>query len=301
MSHIKTKWPWEIATLLLILLTMNCLIVEGGGFKTGFTSGVLDAFQVANYRFFDMYIAVSGGSITASYFLSQQYRECIKALKLIAKDEQFTQFTRTFGAEGYMDIDYLKMVAQKKVPLDLNAAMTAAKDAEVYFVATNRNNGKPAYLEPNKQNWLDILIASSTLPFVTKGIHKINGIDYFDGGWGDPLPAKWAYKQGAKHITVIRTTPTEHKSTQSMADYFGSIYYNSVPELSAAFAKSHELYNQGVEFLLNPPKGLVIEQIAPIKLLKSTTYTYTTKTIMSDYRYGLDKGLNYIAGKRALK
>ncbi len=279
---------------------MKCLIVEGGGFKTGFTSGVLDAFQVANYRDFDQCIAVSGGSITASYFLSQQYRECIKALKLIAKDEQFTKFTRTFGSEGYMDIDYLKMVAQKKVPLDLNAAMTALRKTEVYFVATNRNNGRPAYLTPTKKNWLDVLIASSTLPFVTKGIHKINGIDYFDGGWGDPLPAKWAYENGAKHITVIRTTPAQMKSTQSMADYIGSIYYNAVPELSEAFAKSHERYNNCVDFLLNPPKDLIIEQIAPIKLLKSTTYTYTNKTIMSDYRYGLDKGLNYIAGKSAL-
>ena len=279
---------------------MNCLIVEGGGFKTGFTSGVLDAFQVANYRPFDQYIGVSGGSITASYFLSKQYRQCINALKLLAKDEQFTRFTRTFGEEGYMNIDYLKNVAQQKVPLDLNRAMTAAKDAAIYFVATNRKTGKPAYLTPNKQNWLDILIASSTLPFVTKGIHKINGVDYFDGGWGDPLPAKWAYQQGARHITVIRTVPEKLKSTQSLADYFGSIYYNSNPELSEAFAKYHERYNAAVEFLLIPLTDLVIDQIAPIKELKSTTYTYTNKTIMSDYRYGLDKGLSYIASKRGV-
>jgi len=85
-----------------------------------------------------------------------------------------------------------------------------------------------------------------------------------------------------------------------MADYIGSIYYNAIPELSEAFAKSHERYNDGVEFLLNPPKDLIIEQIAPIKLLKSTTYTYTNKTIMSDYRYGLDKGLYYISKKNHL-
>ena len=277
---------------------MNCLIVEGGGFKTGFTSGVLDAFQVAGYSPFNMCLGVSGGSITASYFLSQQYRQCITAIKLLANDKLFTQFTRTFGEEGYMNIDYLKKVAEEKVPLDLNKAMTALKTAKVYFVATNRQTGQAEYLNPNKQNWLNILIASSTLPFVTKGKHNINGIEYFDGGWSDPLPAKWAYQQGAKNILVVRTAPAEQKTTQSLADYFGSYFYADNLHLRDAFANSHLRYNEAVEFILNPPKDLLIEQIAPIKTLKSTTYTYTKKTIMSDYRYGLDKGLHYVANKR---
>lgn len=277
---------------------MNCLIVEGGGFKTGFTAGVLDALQVAGSSDYEMCLGVSGGSIAASYFLSKQYRACVSAMKLLAKDEEFTQFTRTFGAEGYMDIDYLKKVAQKKVPLDLNTAMTTMKIVKVYFVATQLTNGQPAYLSPTKQNWLDLLIASSTLPFATKGRHTINDVEYFDGGWSDPLPAKWAYKQGAKRILVVRTAPKEYKTTQSLADYFGSIFYNNNPHLRNAFANCHILYNEAVEFLLAPPKDLIIEQIAPIKELKSTTYTYTNKTIMSDYRYGLDKGLAYVAKRR---
>jgi len=278
---------------------MNCLIVEGGGFKTGFTSGVLDALQVTGYRPFDMYVGVSGGSITASYFLSQQYRQCIRAIKLLASDKLFTQFTRTFGEEGYMNIDYLKQVAEEKVPLDLNKAMTALKTAKVYFVATNRVTGTPKYLSPTKQNWFNILVASSTLPFVTKGRHKINGTEYFDGGWSDPLPAKWAYEQGAKRILVVRTAPADQKTTQSLADYFGSYFYKDHLHLRNTFANCHICYNEAVEFILHPPKDLIIEQIAPIKMLKSTTYTYTNKTIMSDYRYGLDKGLYYVANQRS--
>lgn len=275
-----------------------CLIVEGGGFKTGFTSGVLDALHAADYRPFNKYIGISGGSIAVSYFLAKQYRQCVLAMKFLAKDEQFIQFTRTFGDEGYMDIDYLKKVAMKKIPLDLNAAYKVAKIFEVFFVATARDTGKPHYLKPNKKDWLDTLVASCTLPFVTKGKHALRGKEYFDGGWGDPLPAKWAYEQGAKKILVVRTVPEKQRTTQSMADYFGSIYYNSSPELKEAFANSHILYNECVEFMANPPKGLIIEQIAPLKELQSTTYTYTKKTIMSDYRYGLDKGLAYVCEKR---
>lgn len=279
-------------------MSKTCLIVEGGGFKTGFTAGLLDALLMSNYNNFDMVIGISGGAIAASYFLSNQYRQCVSAMKLLAKDEQFTKFTRTFGDPGYMDIDYLKSIANKKVPLDMEAAVAASLKSEVYFVATEHQTGSPHYLKPIKDNWIDILIASSTLPFVTKGIHKINNIKYFDGGWGDPLPVRWAYEQGATNILVLRTFPEKHRNTLSLADYFGSVYYKSIPELQDAFANYHTKYNRSVDFIMNPPKGLNIEQITPIKTLKSTTYTYSNKTIMSDYRYGLDKGLYFVAKKR---
>ena len=133
---------------------MNCLIIEGGGFKTGFTTGILDAFQISNYRPFDFYIGVSGGAIATSYFLSEQYRQCISAIKLLASDEQFTKFTRSFGDQGYMDIDYLRQVANQKVPLDLDMAFRSTQQAKVFFVATHRNTGVAHYLQPIPENWL---------------------------------------------------------------------------------------------------------------------------------------------------
>ena len=49
------------------------LILEGGGFKTSFTGGVLDAFRSVSFDPFQSYIGVSGGSIAISYFLSNKY------------------------------------------------------------------------------------------------------------------------------------------------------------------------------------------------------------------------------------
>ena len=36
------------------------LILEGGGFKTSFTAGVLDAFTMYGYDDYDVIVAVSG-------------------------------------------------------------------------------------------------------------------------------------------------------------------------------------------------------------------------------------------------
>jgi predicted patatin/cPLA2 family phospholipase len=275
----------------------SCLIVEGGGFKTGFTAGVLDAFMSAGYNPFQKYIGVSGGSVAVSYYLSEQYRLCISAIKLLALDEHFINFKRTLGKQGYMDIDFLAKVAEEKVPFDLEKAINKSEKFDINFVATNRENGHAEYLRPNQETWIDSVIASSTLPFVTKGKHNIKGVEYFDGGWSDPLPVKYAYEQGAREILVLRTWPKGQRSSQSWIDYFGSVYFKDSPHLKAVFSDCHKIYNEAVDFIENPPSDLIIEEIAPKNLLKSGTYSHSSKTIMNDYRYGLDKGLFYINEK----
>ncbi len=279
-------------------MQQNYLIVEGGGFKTAFTAGILDAFITNNFYPFNNYIGVSGGAVAVSYYLSRQYRYTVNAMKILAKDENFLNYKRTFGEQGYMDIDFLAKVAQNKVPFDIEKAVRLTREAKVYFVVTNREDGHPEYLRPILENWLDAVVASSTLPFVTKGLHRLDNKMYFDGGWSDALPVKWAYKNGAKKILVLRTRPATIKSTQSWSDYFGSIYHKASPHLRETFAHCHSRYNEAIDFMANPPSDLSIEQISPIKLLKSGTYSYTKRTIMRDYRYGLDKGLAYLNASR---
>lgn len=270
------------------------LIVEGGGFKTGFTAGMLDAFLSCRFNPFGTYIAVSGGTVALSYFLSDQYKVCIKAIKVLAKDKEFVKYRRTFGKEGFMDIDFLSKVASEKAPFNVEDAIKNSKKKKVHFVATDIKTGAPAYLEPKKKNWIDAVVASSTLPFVTKGRHKVDGRAYFDGGWSDSLPVKWAYKQGARKIVLLRTHPLGKRFKQNWPDYFGSIYHNPSSKLGKVFKNNAKRYNESLDFIKNPPDDLVIHQLAPKNVLKSTTYSYTNKTLMRDYRYGLDQGLTFV-------
>jgi len=275
----------------------DCLIIEGGGFKTSFTAGVLDAFISHNYFDFDKIIGVSGGSIAASYYLSGQYRYTINAMRILAKDPQFANYRRALTGKAYLDIDYLQNVASKKVSFDVEKALKNAKKMKPFFVATHREKGKPEYFTPCKKNWIQMVIASCTLPFATKGVHKIDDETYFDGGWSDPLPIKWAIKNGSKKILVLRTKPSGIKVKQDWADYFGSIYFKSTPRLAKTFESVWKTYNDSCEYLLNPTKGIEIDQIAPKKFLKSGTYSYSKNTLMLDYRYGLDRGCMHLVEK----
>lgn len=273
------------------------LIVEGGGFKSAFTTGVLDAFQMMGYRPFNRYLGISGGSIAVSYFLSGQYRVGLEALLHLAQDANFTAFSRTFSEQGFMDLDIISAVARERIIFDLLEAMRVSLRYPVNFVATDELTGRAAYLKPSRHNWLDAIIASSAIPFFTKGRHDFEGNTYIDGGCSDPLPAQWAYKQGARNILVLRTWPRDMRFTRTWADVAGSYYYRSDPVLRDIVDRGHLIYNEQADFLENPPADLLITQLAPEKLLTTGTYLNSLGTIMQDYGHGLDVGLQFVAAE----
>ena len=97
------------------------------------------------------------------------------------------------------------------------------------------------------------------------------------------------------NILLIRNNPHNIKLSQSWPDFLGSYYFRDNKALSKCFEKSHEKFNESIDFINNPPKDLKIEVISPKRLLKSGTYSYSPGTLKKDYRYGLEFGLNYLS------
>ena len=61
---------------------------------------------------------------------------------------------------------------------------------------------------------MDALVASSSLPMVTRGKVKFRGDWMFDG-YSDPLPLDKAIEMGGRHILVVRTRPMGDHASQS--------------------------------------------------------------------------------------
>lgn len=274
--------------------TKKALIIQGGGFRTGYTAGVLDVFLENNYVDFHVFGASSGGAIALSYFLSRQVRACFVAMCYMAQDPDFMSYYRMTSETGVMDVDQLRGVAASVVPFDGLTALQNIEGRKVGVVLTNIETGEAEHLHPSGENWLDAVIASCTLPFVTKGKHEVNGKLYMDGGWGDPLPVEWAVEQGATEILVIRTLPPALKLAQSWTDYFGAIYHRASDGLRKAFEESHLTYNNSIDFIERPPKGIKIEQIAPEIPLNAGTYSNNVNSITKDYFLGREMALAYL-------
>ncbi len=276
-------------------MSKKALVIQGGGFKTAFSSGVLDAFIAKNYNPFDIYVGVSGGANALTYFLNGEYKKCIQSIHVLLEDPKFINYKQLFTSGVFMNVDFFEEIAQEIVPLNMRAIFENHGNKSIGIVATNRNTGKPEYLTPTAENWVSCLIASCAIPFVTKAKHEIDGNEYMDGSWSDPLPVQWAGDQGATDILVIRTSFADLKEKQSLPNFLGEKYFKNHPGLTKIFSNQHVKFNESIDFILNPPSGIKIQQIAPEQKLKTGGYTNSKVALELDYRYGLEMGLDFLS------
>lgn len=274
-------------------MNQKALIIQGGGFRTAFSAGVLDAFISKKYNPFSVYAGVSGGAIAASYFIADQPQHCIDAIRFLSANKRYMDLSRLLSAKAIVDLHVFYDISNTYMPFDFNTAEKNLNGKRMAIVMTNRENGNPHYYHPTKETWQDAIIASCAFPFISKGKHPIHGTEYMDGAWSDPLPVEWAVKQGATDITIIRTSPAEERMEKSWLDFFGEIYYRKNPGLKSAFARNHEQFNRAVDFINHPPAGITIRQIAPEHNLKSGVYTNSKSLISEDHQTGFESGIRF--------
>ena len=271
------------------------LVIEGGGFKSVFSAGVLDAFMVNNFNPFDIYLGVSSGAMALSYYLAGQYKAYFSISNEVCVSEDFLSYKHALSEEGYMNLKYLTQHVIRTKPLDFIKVEKTITNKTFYIVATNTDDGEAVYLKPKKDNIYRCLRATSSLPFFTKGICRIDGLNLMDGAWSDPIPAKSAVNFGAKKIIVIRPHPLGYKFDG--LNYLGLIagyWWKNNPKKSELFFSEYANYNNAIDFLVKNNLEVDIVQINPDNVLKSTVLGTGQKDLLEDYHTGLAKGLDFI-------
>ena len=269
------------------------LILEGGGFKTSFTGGVLDAFRSSDYEPFNSFIGVSGGSIAISYFLSNKYGFFYQCMRMLCQDERFIKYRKAFS-DGLMNLDFFNEIAKNEFPFDFDTACDKLIDKDYFIVLTDSELGTTHYLQPTRDNWIDMTIAASTVPMLTKGKHKVNGVHYSDGGISDPIPIRWAVENGATDIVLIRTTHFGFKPGIFRPEYLVSKFLRASEKIIEDVENFQLNIKSSLDYIDTLPEHIKVDQIAPDVPLNTQIFTNSVKSIELDYRTGLECGLNYL-------
>lgn len=272
------------------------LVIEGGGFKSVFSAGVLDAFLINKFKPFDIYIGVSSGAMCLSYYVATQYKTYFSLSKEVATNEKFLSYRHALSEQGYMDLNFLSKYAKEHNPLDLQNIIESNENKQFYIVATNLENGKAVYLEPDKKNFYKCLQATSSLPFFTKGSCEINGVNFMDGAWSDGIPVKAAAEFGATKVIVIRPNPLGYKMAGlSYLGLLAGYWWKNNPEVRDNFFKEDNKYNEAVDFLAEKHESLEVLQICPDSFLKSRVVGTSVDDLTQDYHAGLEKGMDFLS------
>jgi predicted patatin/cPLA2 family phospholipase len=223
------------------------LVLEGGGMRGVFTSGVLDAFMKYEL-YFPYVVAVSAGACNGLSYMSRQMRRARFSNIDMLRKYGYLSLKHLVEQGSIFDPNVLyERFPSEIVPFDYRTY--AANPAVYEMVTTNCLTGFAEYLSEkhDARRITAIAKASSSLPYVAQ-ITKVDGVPMLDGGIVDSIPVIRATSQGHPFNVVVMTRNKGYRSTERDVN-IPSFIYKEYPRLRVALSHRVEVYNQQLEMV----------------------------------------------------
>ncbi|MCK8047356.1 patatin family protein [Shewanella sp. 1CM18E] len=281
----------------------TALIAEGGGQRGIFTAGILDAWLEQNFNPFSLLIGTSAGAQNLSSYITEQIGFAHRSITELSINPKFFSLSRPLKGQNTVDLDWYfdqvnSSTTKGKQPhiLDLDKGLEQLNKRQLLISTTNSSSYQANFYEPNRDNWLTLLKASSALPLLYKEGVKINDEFQVDGGLSAPLPVEEAYRRGARKIVVLRTLPKEYAANTPWVNRLKSwvCTTNQCPKALDFFVHHEHAYRDSLRFIQSPPKDLEIIQIFPEHNLNSKLIGSKKLALQTDYLLGKKAGQAFI-------
>ena len=223
------------------------LVLEGGGMRGVFTSGVLDAFM-KHELYFPYVVAVSAGACNGLSYMSRQPRRARYSNIDMLRKYDYISLKSLLTQGSIFDPNILyERFPNEIVPFDYE---TYRKNRATFeMVTTNCVTGRAEYLseKDDAKRMTAIVKASSSLPYVAQ-ITEVDGIPMLDGGIVDSIPVVRAIDKGYSPNVVVMTRNRGFRSSER--DFkIPRFVYKDYPRLRVALSRRVEVYNQQLELI----------------------------------------------------
>ena len=240
------------------------LVLEGGAFRTIFSSGICDSFLDAGVPLPDCTIGVSAGITYATSYLSRQSRRNLKVLTTYAHDRRYMGLGNYLlpGNRSYFGLKFsYETIPNELVPFDYDAFEAYPGIAEP--VVTNLNTGKAEYLPVPRRDARNLLLqATCAIPMMFP-IIELDGQPYLDGGCADAIPWRHAFEAGCDRVVVILTQPRDYCKEGDRTIRMIERHFRKYPDFVETMRTRSERYNTSREALFELEAQGKVLVIAP--------------------------------------
>lgn len=263
------------------------LVLEGGGMRTLFTAGVLDAFLDKDIKVNGI-VGVSAGALFGVNYVSKQKERSVRYNKKYANEKGYMGLYSWLTTGNAVNKEF----AFYRVPFKLdkfNEEEFEKAKTDFYVVMTNIESGKPEYvLIRNVFKQMEYFRATSALPFASK-IVEINDKKYLDGGISDSIPIEFCESLGYDKIIVVLTRPENNYKEDKFSFLYKLVYrkYPNLVDRLVNMGKDYEIVLKKIKDLENEEKIFVIR---PPKILKIGRLEKNENKIQNVYDIGLNTG-----------
>ncbi len=224
------------------------LVLEGGGLRGVYTSGILQAFMERGI-YFPYVIGVSMGACNAANYVSRQIeRNKIVNIEFV-NDPRYLSFFRLLTRGELFGMDFIfHTIPNELVPFDYETFFNSPQTN--ISVVADCTTGEALYLDSKLlgKDYLHILKASSSLPLVQKPV-QYQGRWLLDGGLVDSVPIRRSLADGnTKNVIILTQPPDFRKQPQSLQGLIKMIY-PQFKGIHKAIAERHIIYNETLDYI----------------------------------------------------
>ena len=268
------------------------LVLEGGGMRGVFTSGVLDAFMKYDL-YFKYVVAVSAGACNGLSYISRQPRRArLSNIDMLVKYNYIgLRHLVTQGCIFDPELLYDRF-PNELIPYDYDTYFASPSTFEM--VVTNCNTGRAEYLtekDGDRQRLLDICRASSSLPYVSNVI-DVDGRPYLDGGIVDSIPVGRAIDMGYDRNVLVLTRNRGYRNT-SKDRKIPKFIYKKYPRLRVALSRRIAEYNHQLDMVEEMEDKGLVDVIRPLRPMDVDRIEKDEKKLEALYEEGFQLGEEY--------
>ncbi len=243
----------------------TALVLQGGGMRGVYTSGVLDQLMIEGIDF-DAVYGVSAGAKNAQYFISKQIGEALKVDLFCANNKKAISIHNLIFEGGMISADYYNNFIMKEyAPLNDSFIQSPTK---FYIGTTNVETGDLTYFEKSSCDVRSAVTASCSLPLVQQMV-EINGSKYLDGGISEAIPYKDAL-ENYQRVVIVLTRPLGYRaSIDKKMDSICKLKYRKYPKLVEKITTQSTRFNEmmsEIETLQKEGKVIVISPTKPMDI-----------------------------------
>ncbi len=275
------------------------LVLEGGGMRGVYTSGVLDVLLEQGIHV-PYCIGVSAGACNLTSYLSGQIGRSYHVNVDYADDPDYISWGNLLHEHSMINMDMLfHKMPQSLIPFDF--AAFAANPTKMVVGTTDCVTGKAVYFEEQDisgQDGTKHLQASSSLPLACLPV-EVDGMTLMDGGISDPIPLAKAFSDGCTKAIVVLTRPQGYVKEPSKTYPLIKLKYGKEYKgMVEAMKHRHTVYNQQVQEIERLAKEHTVLVLRPSVDLQLDLLSREPEKLRQLYRLGINDTQSKLADIR---
>jgi predicted patatin/cPLA2 family phospholipase len=274
-------------------------VLEGGGMRGAYTSGVLDAFldEDIDFRYV---IGVSAGANAGSDYVVGQRERNYKVFVEWAADRRYAGFANLLRERSWFGMRFLfETLPDELAPFHYEALQHSPRTLVVGV--TDCASGLPAYFRQRDYDarWFVRTVhrASCSLPVLSPPV-EIEGRRYLDGGVSDPIPIERSIADGNSRNVVVLTRNADYRKGTGGLGLGTRLALARYPAMRRAVLERGARYNACLDRLAALEQAGEAFVLRPIRPLTVGRLERDTAKLDILYRQGYDETVERLPALR---